>query len=467
MYPVGRTQEPCTLNFAFSKPTKIAIGLNPIKEFTTYKVDTYDHLADNPVTFGDFQVDMYMQRGKPHYIAYRGPAAAIAGVDREYVKKACAFVSDMEGDFFGGAPYDRYVWHFAVNAGTDGAGGLEHLSSTEISMANGVGPVVVGVYAHEFFHLWNVKRIRSKPLGPFDYVTMPQTGALWWLEGVTDYFAHTLLSRYGWFGNNERFANPIDKMYGTLVTNVTGVRAKSDRMTISPYDSSFRVREAANGAGNSDGYLVSYYNTGWVCGLCLDIEILSQSGGKKSLDDVERALFEECKNNKPGFEEGEIRNLCVKFGGPSLADFFDKVVMKPGELPVEAQLAKLGYDLKDIDEAYGKVPFVLGPSAVDKAMKVLSSDIDGLKIGDVVTKINQVEFNSDQVNVLRRAYTGLTRANKAGDKWVVTVKAGAETRTVNAELVAATRKSKKVVSRSDATPSQLKLRKQFESKKRN
>jgi predicted metalloprotease with PDZ domain len=374
----------------------------------------------------------------------------------------------MEGDFFGGSvPYDRYVWHFAVNVGADGAGGLEHLSSTEISMANGVGPGTVGVYAHEFFHLWNVKRIRSLPLGPFDYTTMPQTGALWWLEGVTDYYAHTLLGRYGWFGNNERQANPIDKMYATLVTNVTGVRAVQDRFNISPYDSSFRVRDAANGQGNSNGYLVSYYNTGWLCGLCLDIEILSQSNGKHSLDDVERALFNECKNNQPGFQEDQIRKLCVKYGGSALGDAYDTFIMKPGELPVEVQLAKIGYDLKDIDEPYGKVPFILGPSPDDRAMKVLSSDIPGLKIGDLVTRVNAVDLNSDQVNALRRSYAGLTRNAKSGDKWTLAVVTATEHKMMSIEIVSGTRKSKKVVSQPNPTPEQLKLRQLFESKKRS
>ncbi len=466
MYPVGRTQEPCTLNFAFAKPTRIAIGLNPTKEDLTYKASTYDHLADNPVTFGDFKLDTYVQRGKTHYIAYRGPAVAIAGVDREYVRKACEFISLMEGDFFGGVPYDRYVWHFAVNVGTDGAGGLEHLSSTEISMANGVGPGVVGVYAHEFFHLWNVKRIRSMPLGPFDYTTMPQTGALWWLEGVTDYFAHMLLGRYGWYGTNERQANPIDKMYATLVQNVTGVRGNNERFNISPYDSSFKVREAAGGVGNSNGLGVSYYNTGFLCGFVLDIEILSQTNGKRSLDDVERALFQLCKDNKPGFEEGEIRNQLLKFGGSALGEMYDKIILKPGELPVEAQLAKIGYDLKDIEESFGKTPFSLNPSPDDKGMKVIASDIDGLKLGDLVTKINSVDFSSDQVNVLRRNYSGLTRSNKVGEKWTLTVTSGGQVKTLNIELVSGTRKTKKVVSRTDVTPTQMALRKRFESAKR-
>lgn len=465
-YPVGRTQEPCTLKFAFSKPTNIAIGLDPVKENVSYKAPTFDVLADNPVTFGDYPVDTYLVDGKTHYIAYRGPATAIAEVDREYVKKACAFITKMEGDFFGGLPYNRYVWHFAVNSAPDGAGGLEHLSSTEITMGSGVGPGVVSVYAHEFFHLWNVKRIRSKILGPFDYTTLPQTGALWWLEGVTDYYAHTLLGRYDWYGKNERYANAKDKMYADLVQNMNAVRARADRMNISPHDASFRVREAANGVGNSQGYLVSYYDTGWLCGLILDIEILSQSNGKYSLDDVERALWELCKNNKPGFEEDEIRKLLVKFGGQPLGDMYDTIIMKPGELPVEGALAKIGLEVKEIEESYGKVPFIVQPSADDKAMKVISSDIEGLKMGDLVTKINDVEFNSDQARTMRTAYTNLTRANKAGDKWTVMVKSGGDTKQVSVELVAATRKLRKVAEKAGVTAQQLKLRKLFESSKR-
>jgi len=127
MYPVGRTQEGCDLKFAFAKPTRIAIGLDPKTENVSYKAASYDQLADNPVTYGDYAVDMYLQYGKPHFIAYRGPANTIAEVDREYVKQACKFVTEMEGDFFGGGvPYNRYVWHFAVNSAPDGAGGLEH-----------------------------------------------------------------------------------------------------------------------------------------------------------------------------------------------------------------------------------------------------------------------------------------------------------------------------------------------------
>ncbi|MBI1333492.1 MAG: PDZ domain-containing protein [Armatimonadetes bacterium] len=467
MYPVGRTQEPCQLKFAFAKPTPIAIGIEPEVENTSYSIDTFDHLADNPVTYGDYTVDTYTQYGKTHYIAYRGAPAIVAGVDRDYVKKACQFVTMMEGDFFGGSvPYDRYVWHFAVNQGADGAGGLEHLSSTEISMAQGVGPGVVGVYAHEFFHLWNVKRIRSKILGPFDYTTLPQTGALWWLEGVTDYYAHTLLGRYGWYGKNERFDNSIDKMYGTLVQNVVSVRRNANRKIVSPYEASFRVREAANGVGNSQGYLISYYDTGWLCGLCLDIEILDQTKGKYSLDDVEHELYRLCKDNQPGFTEGKIRELVARFGGAESGKLYDQIIMHPGELPVEAQLAKIGLALATVEETYGKTPFLTEASPDDKALKVISSEVPGIKLGDLVTKINGTSFNSSDRRTLLGGFRDLTRNLKPGTKWSVTVISDGETKQVEVEVASATRNSYKVIETSSATPEQKRLRKLFESKKR-
>jgi predicted metalloprotease with PDZ domain len=121
------------------------------------------------------------------------------------------------------------------------------------------------------------------------------------------------------------------------------VRSNPARLTVSPYQASFQVAAANNGRGNSNGFQISYYNLGWLAGMCLDIEIRQQSGGKHSLDDVAHALYDLCKDNKPGFEEDEIRKQCIRFGGPSLGAFYDKVVMSPGELPIEEQLAKVGW----------------------------------------------------------------------------------------------------------------------------
>lgn len=467
MYPVGRTQEPCSVEFKFAPGTPIICGMNPVGgDQARYKVPTYDVLADNPVTWGDFTLDTYKSFGRTHYIAYRGVPKK--DVDRAYVIKACKFVTEMEGEFFGGGvPYDRYVWHFNVNDAPDGAGGLEHLSSTEISLASGVGPGAVGVLSHEFFHLWNVKRIRSKILGPFDYTTQPQTGALWWLEGVTDYYAHTLLGRYGWFGKNEREKDPISKLYADAVTNLTAVRARQARFDVSPYMASYRVRDAANGRGNSQGYQISYYDTGWLCGLVLDIEMLDQTNGRHSLDDVEHALWDQCKNDQPGFEEGDIRRHLVRLGGYSMGPFYDDVIMKPGELPVENQLAKIGKELKTVDEKFGSIPISLRVSLDDKAPRVSLSEDPAIPQGSIVTKINGTDVTGDNARAQTSLYRSLQRTVKPGDVLKITLREGDKTREVNIKVTEGTRKVQRIVSLANPTERQLMLRRKFEAKKRS
>ena len=467
MYPVGRPQEPCSVEFKFAPGTPIITGMNPVGgNQALYKVPTYDVLADNPVTWGDFTLDTYKSYGKTHYIAYRGIPKK--DVDRAYVIKACKFISDMEADFFGGGvPYDRYVWHFSVNDAPDGAGGLEHLSSTQISLASGVGPGAVSVLSHEFFHLWNVKRIRSKILGPFDYTTQPQTGALWWLEGVTDYYAHTLLGRYGWYGKNERQADPISKLYADAVQNLSAVRSRQARFDVSPYMASYRVREASNGRGNSQGYLVSYYDTGWLCGLALDIEMLDLTNGKHSLDDVELALWDQCKDDKPGFEEGDIRRHLVRFGGYAMGTFYDDVVMKPGEIPVEKQLSKLGLELATVDEKFGSIPFSLRVSIEDNAPRVTLSEVSGIAQGAIVTKINGTDVTGADARAQTSLYRSLQRTAKPGDIIKVTLKEATGTREINVKVAEGTRKVQKITSVKYPTERQMMLRRKFESKKRN
>ena len=340
LYVDGRKEEATRLALDIPKAYRVAVGMVPKGDDRHYAAPTYDVLADNPVTMGDFLEDTYTVRGKLHIIAMRGKAKS--DVDRAYLIKACKFVTETEGDFFGGLPYDRYVWHFNVNDRPDGAGGLEHLSSTEISLASGVGPRAVSVLSHEFFHLWNVKRIRSAPLGPFDYDTLPKTGALWWLEGVTDYYAHTLLPRYGWWTKDDLFKD--------VAGNVRSVRARPARMNVSPYDSSYKVAEANNGRGNSQGLGVSYYDTGWLVGMILDLAIIDGSNGRESLDSVERTLWSDYrKNPAKGFAEDRIGDLVAYYGGRDAGMLYLKIVNAPGELPVEAALARAGLELKETE----------------------------------------------------------------------------------------------------------------------
>jgi predicted metalloprotease with PDZ domain len=378
LYVVGRKEEACRLTLDAPKDWKIAVGLDQVGESrNVFRAPDYDTLADNPVTMGDFIELKYTSHGKPMTIALRG--ALRASVDQAKITKVCQQIADSQGDFFGGLPFNKYVWHFAVTPGSDGGGGLEHLSSTQISLAQGVGPRSIRVCAHEFFHLWNVKRIRSRVLGPFDYTQLPKTGALYWLEGVTDYYASLLCFRYGILSEQD--------FLGDLIQNTTAVRNNESRLRVSPYESSLRVGETNGGRGNSNGYEISYYNLGWLVGLCLDIELRSRSGGVRSLDDAMRVLWTMCKDDNPGFEEGEIRSIMLQLGGPTMGDYFDSVVMRPGELPLEEQLGKIGLRLASVERSWTDAGFDIAPL----------SGATGVRVSRTRNSINQSVLTNDQI----------------------------------------------------------------------
>jgi predicted metalloprotease with PDZ domain len=341
-YVVGRKSEPCILELAVPAEWKIAVGLMAAQErngHPTFLAKSYDMLVDNPVTMGSYLEERYQEHGKEHLVALRGTARN--WVDRQKTLQMARFVTQIETDFFGEAPYDLYVWHFWVYEGPSLAGGTEHASSTEMHLSTEEGPSVVQGMAHEFFHLWNVKRIRSKPLGPFDYTQLPHTGALWWLEGVTDYYSMLLPYRYGAWNRDLFLEHAVDE--------INEVRENQARFEVSPYDSSYRISRE-----NPNNYKVDYYPTGWVLGMLFDIELRVRTNGKRSLDDVELALWNLCKNDQPGFEEDEIRRQLVRFGGQEMGPLYDQWVLKAGDLPIEQELGKIGLGLVEQTSAEKK-----------------------------------------------------------------------------------------------------------------
>lgn len=425
MYLVGRIMEPIVLKLNLPSGWDSACGLDSLGTHE-YVADDYDVLADNPVTVGNYISDTYTVEGVPHQIVYHSGDAS--GIDRKKVIEFCTYVTKSQSDFWGGLPFKKYVWHFSPINAPDGGWGLEHLSSTQIGLATGLGPGTISVCSHEYFHAWNVKRIRSGPLGPFDYQVLPKTGALWWLEGVTDYYADVLLHRYGYF-DEEYFL-------GNIVSNLNRTRSNQQRFEVSPHDSSYRVGEAANGRGNSAGFGVNYYNTGWLVGLCLDIEMRAQTAGRRSLDDVCVALFEICKEGKPGFGEDEIRKQLVRFGGAALGTAYDDWVMKAGELPVEVQLAKMGLELKQVERQlpsfgiagnFDRTNNVLLVGAATGSAKLL------LEPDDVIVSIAGTEMSAARGNPARSLRT-LESRSTIGETVEMVVKRGSETKTVSLEV---------------------------------
>lgn len=451
MYVVDRKTERCTLRIESPQNWVAYTGLTGVGN--QFAAPDYDVLADNPVSVGDLRVLTYVSRGKTHFIVMRGRAKA--DVNGDYLIKACKHVSDAQSMFFGGSfPFTHYIWHFNVNDSPDGAGGLEHLNSTQISLASGVGPRAVSVISHEFFHLWNVKRIRSNILGPFDYTQLPKTGALWWLEGVTDYYAHAFLYRFGWWGR--------DTFYKDIIDNLNSVANNPAHLEVSPYDASYRVGEASNGRGNSQGYRISYYPYGWISGLVLDVELRARTNSKYSLDDVELALWEMCRDDQPGFREDEIRTQLVRFGGYEMGLFYDDVIRKSGPLKVETQLGKMGLAITEKDEPFANFGFS-GQVNVDTGYVVSFADgaaKDKILPRDVIVKFGDVEAKGTR-RAIQSAATDFFAKGKIGTAGKVTLVRAGQTMEVEIMPIAGIRKLKSIVEMPNATSAQLNLRNEY------
>jgi len=158
---------------------------------------------------------------------------------------------------------------------------------------------------------------------------------LWWLEGVTDYYADVLLFRASTISRTEFVDSMAQSIRGT---------EQGKYLSISADEASKKVWEArgSNGFGG-----VNYYSRGRAAGAVLDLAIRTHSNGKFSLDDVIRQLWEECKKGKPGYEDNRIRELCVKYGGAALGDIYDDCVMRAGPFPTNRALAPWKGELKD------------------------------------------------------------------------------------------------------------------------
>lgn len=295
--------------------------------FIAYKAPHYDALVDAPfVMTPSLRVLEFTVRGKPHAIVAFNRAE---GINLQPYADICARIVEHTAQIFGELPYSRYL--FLIDFGGPG-GGLEHADSTRVGIPPYIPPSFsASLLAHEYFHAFNVKRIRPKPLGPFDYQNPAITGALWWLEGVTDYYADVILHRAGITTRNE--------FLRTLAQTIRALERNPNRLRISAEESSRRVWEAHN----SSGYGLSYYEKGKLIGLCLDLAIRAETKGSRSLDDVMRKLYEECKGDKPGFQENRIREICVEVGGENLGPLYDQCVLVPGELPTRELLSRLGY----------------------------------------------------------------------------------------------------------------------------
>ena len=346
----------------------------------TFVAPNYDELIDNPIQMGRFEVREFRARNVPMRVVFASETGNIL-CNMERVATDFQRIANVGIDLFGNAPFKRYLFIIHLS-GRGFGGGLEHLNSTVLNVPDRRDLNINGLAAHEYFHAWNVKRIRPRVLGPFDYTQPVRTRALWWCEGVTDYYATVLLVRSGLIGDRA-FWQEIEREILTLENNPA-------RERIALEEASWNVWE-----GNGMGYGgLSYYNKGKVVGFLLDVTIRGITGNRKSLDDVMRFLMERYAYPKPGFEEDGILQAINRVVAQDLSALYRRMVASTEPLPYDDVLKYIGFRLERQSTA---TTYFGVTSTIDDAGRVIVQAVDsqspaflmGLRAGDIVEEIDE------------------------------------------------------------------------------
>jgi predicted metalloprotease with PDZ domain len=364
----------------------ISTGLKKVseKDFTYFSSD-FDILVDSPIEIGTHKVLNFKSLGIPHAIALYSNAPLLA--DEKLTLETFKKVTEAAASVVGEHPCEDYTFiiHQLPNIG----GGLEHLNSTTCQttpnayMNAGTMKNSMSLIAHEYFHLWNVKRIRPIALGPFDYENENYTHMLWVSEGITSFYEDNILLRAGVY-------TPDDYIKREQIA-ISGVENQIGN-TIQP------VAEASWDAWikyyrpneNSKNSTISYYDKGGVLGALLNLYILGETKGQKSLDDVFRYLWNEYyKKQKRGFKDEEFQKACELVSGKNMNTFFDKYVWKAEPIDYNEYYKYVGMRLnKEMDLYTPFLGITVNNGKISSIQKGTSAYDGGLNVNDEILEIN-------------------------------------------------------------------------------
>src|SRR5690606_14760135 len=432
--------------------SKISTGLEPVTGKTnTYLANDFDILFDSPIEVGNQDVFTFEAAGVLHEIAMVGGG----NYDKDRLTKDCAKIVEQETRIFGQNPNKRYV--FIVHNYQSGGGGLEHLNSTVLGASrNGyqnersyVG--FLGLVAHEYFHLWHVKRLRPLELGPFDYEAENYTTALWIMEGFTAYFDNLLLRRCGFLNENnylQALSNDINTIENRAGNQIQSAASASFDAWIKYY------RPDENSANTS----ISYYNKGALLAMMLDLKILAATNGEKRLDDVLKAAYQTFYvDKKRGFEEHELQTLIEQVTGVSVADIFD-AAHTAGSLAYNDYLNAVGYEVIDYNDGRELPDLGIATSVSDG--RVLVTGVGrgtaawegGLNVRDEI-----IAVNGERLDVHGKELTRVMQSAAIGDVLRVLISRDGKIKQLNVTLQKDTRGAFSIIPLANATAEQQRL----------
>ncbi|GAA4336511.1 PDZ domain-containing protein [Mucilaginibacter gynuensis] len=454
LYPEGMLNQPSTINIVpYKNWDKVSTSLEQVgNDQFTVKAPNYDILFDSPIEVGNQDVFGFDVAGVKYEVCMYGGG----NYDKERLKTDLTKIIEQQTAVFGENPNKRYV--FIVHNYQRGGGGLEHLSSTVLGASRDAYGTergyegFLGLASHEHFHLWNVKRLRPIALGPFDYETENYTTNLWIAEGFTAYYQDNIVRRTNLYSVD----NYLDDVVGNfnMLDNQPGAKIQSaSESSFDAWIKFYRPNE------NSANTTISYYNKGAVIGTLLDLEIINDSDGKYSLDDVMKYMYTEYyKNRKRGYTDAEFKLGLEKFAGKKLDDFYKKYINDVDQVDYDKFLGYAGYKLNN-ELANSNTPS-LGISSSNISGKIIVSAVarnsaawvDGINVNDEIAAIDGTPVTDP---------TAILNGKNVGDKINVTVNRDGKQLVLPVTLLKSTRVKYKIEAIADANAKQLEVRKRW------
>jgi predicted metalloprotease with PDZ domain len=451
MYVEGHKQDPLTLTIEAPPDWKLISGFSDSTEQRTFPLSNYDTLIDTPVELSaECLLEQFQGHGKTFRIAVHNyaqeekelppaaalpstldlaagktelnegakPKAVVPGSDVSKLVEGVKRIVGAEMEMMPAPDFQSYtfIFHFApdINAGD----GMEHLNSAEIMVRGELSDATLGEAlgdaAHEFFHAWNVKRLRPAGLGPFDYTRENYTPLLWFAEGVTSYYSDRALLRSG-IWSREKFLTALAGEIGALETE-PGRRmmsAESSSFHAWFYDRSPQMQQT-----NFANATISYYSKGLVLGMLLDLEIRARTRGQKSLDDVLCLMYHRFYEGVPssyygpgrGYEEKDILDAANTVSGSDFASFFDRYVRAMEPLAYNQTLALAGLKLRAVTGAGAPLSLGIITDSVATGLRIAAvrpdgpADRAGLSRDDLLVAVDELSLATEELGNRLKIY---------------------------------------------------------------
>jgi predicted metalloprotease with PDZ domain len=452
MFEEGQLGRPAEVRFRLPAGWQVTTALKGPTN-GVYRAGDYHELADAMTFVGHYSLDSLQADGKWIRIAV-WPATDYTPAVARNLRNGVAKMAPVQNRIMGDTPYDVYSVFFNVIHGPiDFGGGLEHSSAQYDIMpalafadaAGNLGDFMYPLLSHEFFHLWNVKRIRPAEMWPYDYHAEQYTPLLWWSEGVTDYYADLTNLRAGLWTPDQFLAN--------AVTNIDQVEQAAEPWSVEDGSEATWIHEVYVNSSQL------YYPKGSLLGCLLDISIRDATDNAHNLDEVMRALYTRYYRQNKGFSTADLLSELRAAGMPDMDTFYRRYIDGRDSLPYEMVFAKAGLAFHRqvvtspfVGVSTGTTP--TGGMVVQQVSPNSSAETAGVQPGDLLTNIGGIPVTPDRDwgGDFRTRYRG-----KAGQPLTITVQRSGRTLTLNSTVQEHTTSRVTLERAASPTPKQAKI----------